>query len=128
MTNSSMIQDQQQKNDSYSYDYNNKEHGTGRVPRILSPEDGSRIRDAYLDNIGPMTSAAANMIEHFFAEGIEADEIIMAIDDTGLAPRPSALYLRAIMSNWITQGVTVSRAHGFSSPNRWWEGSKPRRR
>ena len=129
MTNSNSInqyQHQQEKNEvnqSHDQDYDNNimYHAAGRVPRFLSPEDGERIRDEYLDNIGPMTSAAANMIENFFAEGIEVEEIIMAIHDTGLASRPSAYYLRAILQNWITQGVTRSRAHNYSTINRWWE-------
>ena len=91
--------------------------------RVLSDEDKNAILEAYLDNIGDMTGAVAGVIERAFAAGIDAADIIMAIEDTGLAPRPSGLYLKRILDRWIETGVTVSRARDAVHSNnstKWW--------
>ncbi len=104
-------------------DYNNNIlHGAGRV---LTDEDKQMLRECYNDNIGEMTGAAAGVIERAFLAGIEVCDIIMAIEDTGLAPRPSGYYLKRILDRWIETGVTVSRARDTIRGNnstKWWKG------
>lgn len=78
-----------------NYNNYNIPHGTGR---FLSPEQCESIRQAYVDNISDtMTGAVARMIEDAFKHGLEADEIVMAIEETGFAPRPSPWYLKKIL-------------------------------
>ena len=110
--------------DEYKTDYNNNNilHGSGRV---LSDEDKQILRECYNDNIGDMTAAAADVIERAFLAGIDVCDIIMAIEDTGLAPRPSGYYLKRILDRWIETGVTVSRARDKVKSNnsrKWWRG------
>ena len=110
--------------DEYKTDYNNNNilHGAGRV---LSDEDKEVLRECYNDNIGEMTGAAAGVIERAFLAGIDVCDIIMAIEDTGLAPRPSRYYLKRILDRWIETGVTVSRARDKVKSNnsrKWWRG------
>lgn len=110
--------------DEYKTDYynNNILHGSGRV---LSAEDKEILRECYNDNIGEMTGAAAGVIERAFLAGIDVCDIIMAIEDTGLAPRPSGYYLKRILDRWIETGVTVSRARDKVKSNnsrKWWRG------
>lgn len=110
--------------DEYKTDYNNNNilHGAGRV---LSDEDKEVLRECYNDNIGEMTGAAAGVIERAFLAGIDVCDIIMAIEDTGLAPRPSGYYLKRILDRWIETGVTVSRARDKVKSNnsrKWWRG------
>lgn len=110
--------------DEYKTDYNNNNilHGSGRV---LSDEDKKILRECYNDNIGDMTAAAADVIERAFLAGIDVCDIIMAIEDTGLAPRPSGYYLKRILDRWIETGVTVSRARDKVKSNnsrKWWRG------
>ena len=99
-----------ERSDYYDYNYNNynNTHGTRRV---LPPEAGERIREAYIDNVSDrMTGAAAKIIEDAYQAGMSIEQIIMAIEDTGLAPRPSPAYLRAILVEWTQCGITVSRS------------------
>ena len=106
-------------NNYYNNNYNN---GAGRA---LLPADLEQIRDSYVDNIGPLTGAVASLIEDAFYKGkLEVEEILMAIEETGLAPRPSPYYLRAILKNWAENGVTVSRLHHEIKKNngmKWWK-------
>ena len=95
------------ENNYYNNNYNiNTEPGVF----ILSAEDGERICTAYTENIGPMTAAVANMILSFLQKSLTVDNIVLAIEETGFAPRPSAYYLRAILRNWAQFGVTASKA------------------
>ena len=110
---------------SENYYYNNNSaHGAGREP--WQPEDGERIFNAYIDNIADrITRSVANIIENAYNAGLSVDEIIMAIEETGLAPHPSPRYLQAILKNWIESGFTVSRARFYSEQNAsriaWWK-------
>lgn len=119
-TNNSMT-DQQKNQDNYNnYYYNNTVPGVS-----LTPEDGERIKEAYLDNIADrMTGAVANMITNAFNRGLSVNEIVMAIEETGFAPNPSPAYLRRILENWAENGVTVSKIKHLVSANRalpWWK-------
>ena len=111
----------QNQKDYYYYNNYNNIHGAGRV---LTPDDCELLREAYKDNIGPMTAAPAHILEDAFSAGLEVDELLMAIEETGLASRPSAYYLRAILRNWAQNGVTVSRTRNLVRANRatkWWD-------
>ena len=115
----------QQEHHDYNYYNNNIAPGTGRVAEkeVLLPADYEAIREAYTDNIGPMTGAAAKLIEKALDGGLKVEEVIMAIEETGLAPRPSAYYLKAILENWVECGVTVSRLRHevrVNSGQKWW--------
>lgn len=96
--------------------------GTGR---FMTPEQCESVLIAYQENINDtMPGAVAHMIEDAFKHGLEADEIVMAIEETGFAPRPSPWYLRKILENWVTNGVTVSKLRHEIKPNRglpWWK-------
>lgn len=106
-------------------DHNNYYYNTHATGRFLTPEQGEAIKQAYLDNISDqMTGAVASMIESAFKNGLEAEEIVMAIEETGFAPRPSPAYLRRILENWVISGVTVSKIRHEHSVNRalpWWK-------
>ena len=81
------------------------------------------IREAYEENIGQLTGAVAKLIEQVLDHGLTAEEVVMAIEETGFAPKPSPAYLRRILQNWAETGVTVSRIRHLTAPNRalkWW--------
>ena len=105
-----------------NYYNNNYTHVTGR---FLSPEQCEAIKIAYVENISDrVPGAVAHMIEKAFASGLEADEIVMAIEETGFAPQPSPWYLKKILENWVENGVTVSRIRHEVSKNQglpWWK-------
>ena len=127
MTNNRQFIDNQQYNEQYqNHDYNNYNnnipHGTGR---FMTAEECEAIREAYTDNIGPLTGAVARMIERAFDHGLTAAEIQMAIEETGFAPRPSPYYLKAILENWVETGVTISKIRHEVASNqgsKWWKG------
>ena len=108
----------------YDY-YNNNIHTLPGVSRPLPPDEAMQlIADAYRANIGDtITQAAANLIEDALTHGMEPDTVILAIEETGLASRPSPYYLRAVLRNWAESGVTVSRARnrqGRTDARPWW--------
>lgn len=106
------------------HDYNNY-YNTNGPGRFLSPEECERIKEAYIDNVSDrMTAAVANMISNAFSRGLTAEEIVMAIEETGFAPNPSPQYLRRILENWAENGVTVSKIKHIISANKalpWWK-------
>lgn len=111
-----------QESEHNNYYNNNYTHGTGR---FLSPEQCEAIKIAYVENISErVPGAVAHMIEKAFANGLEANEIVMAIEETGFAPNPSPWYLKKILENWVENGVTVSRIRHEISRNQglpWWK-------
>lgn len=115
-----------QQNENHHQDnYNNYYYNTHVTGRFLNPEQCEAIKQAYIDNISDsLTAAVANMIESAFKHGLEANEIVMAIEETGFAPRPSPAYLRRVLENWVENGVTVSKIRHEVSANRglpWWK-------
>lgn len=109
----------------YYYYNNNIDHDTGRAHKMWPPEDGERILEAYTDNVAEtMTLAVARMIEGAFDAGLTVDEIILAIEETGLAPRPSPRYLKAILKNWMANGRCIAQVRFYTAPNdsrlAWW--------
>lgn len=68
-------------------------------PGVFDPTDLEAIRVAYEDNLGcHITSAVAAMIERHLRAGMEAGVVIYAIEETGMAARPTPHYLRAILT------------------------------
>ena len=78
-----------------------REHAPGRVSR----RDLETIRETYVQNIGPLTAPVAAMIERHLNAGMEPSVILYAIEETGFAPRPSAQYLRAILTRYANFGI-----------------------
>ena len=105
-------------------DYNYNNNNNRARAREASPEMLEKIRQSYEDNIGPMTKAAANLIEDAMNAGsFDVDTVILAIEETGLASRPSAYYLRAVLRNWAETGVAFSRLysrHHKIDARPWW--------
>lgn len=111
------------------HDIDNNYNNIHTEPGVLfTCEDLERIKDAYVDNISDrLTGAIAAMIEKAMHAGLTADEIIMAIEETGFAPYPSPRYLQKILENWAMNGVTVSRILHEVSANKaspWWKCEK----
>ena len=105
-----------------NHDNNYNSTGSGR---FMTPENCEAILTAYQENISDtMPGAVAHMIENAFRNGLEAHEIVMAIEETGFAPKPTPWYLRKILENWVENGVTVSKLRHVIKPNRglpWWK-------
>lgn len=106
------------------YNYNNTDPGV--FPGKLPPAEAmDMIAEAYRANIGDrITRAAASIIEEALTHGMEPDTVVLAIEETGLASRPSPYYLRAILMNWAYSGVTVSRVRetqGITDARPWWK-------
>ncbi len=99
-----------QHQEHYNY-YNNYIHTDPGVSYSLPPREAmARIAEAYRANVArEITQAAARLIEDALTHGMEPATVIMAIEETGLASRPSPYYLRAILKNWAENGVVVSR-------------------
>ena len=103
--------------------YNNYNKNTEPGVFVLSSTDAARICKAYSDGIGQINGIVAHMIESFLQQGLTVDDIIMAIEETAFAPRPSAAYLRAILRNWVRDGRIVARARFAAErdkPCDWW--------
>ena len=83
-----------------------------------------RIAEAYRANISNViTAAAAAIIERALENGMEPETVIIDIEETGLASRPSPYYLRAVLLNWAEWGVVTCRARETSSKTNarpWW--------
>lgn len=60
-------------------------------------DDQLRILIAYNEILGDMPSQVGHFLTELMADGMEADVIINAINDTAWAPRPSPRYLRGIL-------------------------------
>ena len=84
-----------------------------------------QIAEAYRANINTMISkAAAGIIERALSAGMEPATVILAIEETGMASRPSPYYLSAVLRNWAENGVVVSRARDIgvktTEARPWW--------
>ena len=122
----------------YSQNYDRKEKETSSsttsttTTRTTEPgvfplplEDMERIAAEYRENIGPLNGGAARMIEQGLRETMcTADDMIYAIHETALAPRPSAAYLRAILRRWAHTGVDAPEER--NSEGRWWQAQYAR--
>ena len=87
-----------------------------------------RIASCYRENISPViTRVAAQIIESALKNDMEPRVIIMAIEETGMASRPSPYYLRAVLRNWATYGIVTRRNEsgeggtwGVTMARPWW--------
>ena len=112
------------------YYYNNYNRDTQPGVRVLSREEGETILAAYLENVNEngMTGAVAAEIEKAYEAGLSVEEIVMACEETGFAPRPSPAYLRTILRSWAFSGVTVVKNPIGNTNVRinkavpWWKG------
>ena len=96
-----------------------------RNTRMPPKEIMEEIAKAYRANINPMISkAAAGIIERALNAGMEPATVILAIEETGMASRPSPYYLSAVLRNWAQNGVVVSRARDIgvktTEARPWW--------
>lgn len=114
-----------QQKDNY---YNNNNHTDPGVfrPSLPPAEVMQRIAEAYKANINPMiTAVAAQVIEDALTHGMEPATVILAIEETGMANRPSPYYLRAVLRHWAEFGVVFSRRRGemigTTDARPWWK-------
>ena len=112
------------ENHEYYNNYNTRAREDAETP-IPGNEVMQRIAQAYRENISTtITKAAAGIIEQALTHGMEPNTIILAIEETGLASRPSPYYLRAVLRNWAEWGVICSRAReksGITEARPWWK-------
>ena len=95
---------------------------------ILDREEQlTEIGQRYRENIGEMPLALAAYIERLFDKGMEKDVFIEVIEKTTWAPRPSAAYMRAILSRYesdriftIPQLLADERDYERKK-NQWWK-------
>lgn len=124
-------QNQQQNQEQYqekNYYYNNNIITTRDQACSNSELPGNeimeKIAEAYRANIGPViTQAAAMVIEDALKNGMEPATVILGIEETGLASRPSPYYLRAVLRNWAEWGVVTSKARDrwhTTEARPWW--------
>ena len=102
------------KDNNYNY-YNNRNTEPGVS---INREAGERIVHAYTQAVGPMNYFVAQEIESAIRQGLTVANVLEAIQITSFAPRPSAAYLRAVLRNWIRDGVSHRRQPQQSS---WWQ-------
>lgn len=83
-----------------------------------------QIAEAYRANIAPViTQAAALVIENALKSGMEPATVILGIEETGMASRPSPYYLRAVLRNWAEYGIATSKARDKwqrTDARPWW--------
>ena len=84
----------------------------------INREAGERIVQAFTQAVGPMNYFIAQEIEKAIQQGLTVANVLEAIQITSFAPRPSAAYLRAVLRNWIRDGVSHRRQPQQSS---WWQ-------
>lgn len=102
------------KDNNYNY-YNNRHTEPGVS---INREAGQRIVQAFTQAVGPMNYYVAQEIESAIRQGLTVANVLEAIQITSFAPRPSAAYLRAVLRNWIRDGVSHRRQPQQSS---WWQ-------
>lgn len=120
-------QQQQEQREPYN-NYNNYNTRARARKELPGKEAMGLIAEAYRANISEtITRAAATIIEEALTHGMETDTVIMAIEETGLASRPSPYYLRAVLRNWAENGVVMSRITGeirTTEGTPWWKTKK----
>lgn len=99
-----------------NYNYYNNSHTEPGVS--INREAGERIVQAFTQAVGPMNYFVAQEIESAIRQGLTVANVLEAIQITSFAPRPSAAYLRAVLRNWIRDGVSHRRQPQQSS---WWQ-------
>ena len=116
---------QEKQQDYYYNNYTTRDQACsdGELP---GQEIMQKIAEAYRANISQMiTHAAAGIIEQALKHGMEPGTVILAIEETGMASRPSPYYLAAVLRNWAENGVVVSRSArlkiGTTEARPWWK-------
>ena len=118
--------DQQYHEKDYYYNNNYYYHTDPGVfvNELPGAEIMEKIAEAYRANISPtITQAAALVIENALRSGMEPATVILGIEETGLASRPSPYYLRAVLRNWAERGVVTSRTREkwqTTEAKPWW--------
>lgn len=78
---------------------------------VTEPGVFRQLEIAYRDNIGgQVTPMVMRYLTGMIRQGMEPGAILEAIEQTGWAPRPSAVYLRAIINRWWADGITTREA------------------
>ena len=108
--------DKKENKKEYNYNYYNNSHTAPGVS--INREAGERIVQAFTQAVGPMNYFVAQEIEKAVQQGLTVANVLEAIQITSFAPRPSAAYLRAVLRNWIRDGVSHCQAPQKSS---WWQ-------
>lgn len=103
------------KDNNYNY-YNNRHTEPGVS---INREAGERIVQAFTQAVGPMNYYVAQEIESAIRQGLTVANVLEAIQITSFAPRPSAAYLRAVLRNWIRDGV--SHRQQPQQQSSWWQ-------
>ena len=106
------------KENNYNYYYNNYNNRHTEPGVSINREAGERIVQAFTQAVGPMNYFIAQEIEKAIQQGLTVANVLEAIQITSFAPRPSAAYLRAVLRNWIRDGVSHRRQPQQSS---WWQ-------
>ena len=126
-TRTTIGQDQEQQyNPEGDYYYNNYNPARARARELPPSEIMQQIAQAYHDNISrQITKVAAGIIERALVAGMEPATVILAIEETGMASRPSPYYLSAVLRNWAETGVVASRRNGnmevsVTDARPWW--------
>lgn len=111
--------EQHDDNQVHQHHDNNNYYNIHTQPGVFSenalpPDEAmARIAEAYRENISPtITRVAAQLIEDALTHGMEPATVILAIEETGMAARPTPYYLRAILRHWAEFGVVVSKREG----------------
>ena len=123
--------DQNKQNDTSIRDDNDYNYNITRNQACSEFElPGKEIMDmivaAYQANISEWISASvAHIIEDALRHGMEPATVILAIQETGMAPRPSPYYLAAVLRNWAENGVVLSKSSGYhkvstTKAKPWW--------
>lgn len=78
---------------------------TSHGPGCVSPFDLEKIRLEYLQILGPLNIHKARILNMAINNGMEADVIVHAIEETAMAPNPSHYYLHAILARYIDDHI-----------------------
>ena len=123
--NQQRTEEQHQRQHYDYYNNNNSRVRAREAGRLPGTEIMQLIADAYRANVAKeITRAAARIIEDALTHGMEPDTVILAIEETGLASRPSPYYMRAVLRNWAEHGVVVSRTTDeirTTAARPWWQ-------
>lgn len=126
-------QEKNQQEKEKNYYYNNyypartcaraREDGDELPPQEVMQQ----IAKVYHENINAtITRVAAGVIERALKSGMEPATVILAIEETGMASRPSPYYLSAVLRHWAETGVVLSRSRGSADvmtteARPWWK-------
>ena len=73
----------------------------------VSAHDLDVIRQYYNSFLGSLNQVKASVIEQAIRAGVETSAILDALEQTGIAPRPSHYYFAAILRRYMREGITT---------------------